>query len=67
VSVKDLIELAEESARASTVTYPTWKSRLDAGKYQRPETTAWWKVFDYLAQAKKASATVYPGPGVYPS
>jgi len=42
---KELAAAANAALKATTISYPAWKSRVDQGKYADVTATQWWKAF----------------------
>lgn len=63
---KELRDLAVTSLEKTTVSYPEWKKRLAAGRYNPKDgsTTEWGKAFNYL---KQIGEVVDPDPDPEPS
>ena len=52
LSNAELRDQAVVALKATTISYPDWKSRLDQGKYPDPSKTKWQQAFDLLARIK---------------
>jgi len=48
----ELRDQAVAALKATTVSYPVWKAKLDAGSYPDPSKTKWQQAFDLLAKIK---------------
>lgn len=48
-----LLEEAELALRATTISYPDWQRRVEAGKYADVTVTKWWQAFDKIRQARE--------------
>ncbi len=47
---RELAAQAEAAFKATTITYPDWKRRVDQGKYPDVTVTKWWQGFDALSK-----------------
>jgi parallel beta helix pectate lyase-like protein len=50
VTDAELRDLAVAALKATTVSYPTWKKKVDQGAYPDVTKTKWWQAFSYLEQ-----------------
>jgi hypothetical protein len=48
--------------KATTISYPDWKRRVDQGKYQDVTKTKWWQAFDLLAGSPPLARVRQPDP-----
>jgi hypothetical protein len=60
---------AEAALKRTTVSYPEWVKRKNAGRYNPKDgsTTEWGKAFTHLAQIGTVAPAQYPSLTRYPS
>jgi hypothetical protein len=58
---RELRDAAVRALKATTISYPRWESRVEAGYYPRPEDTQWGKAFALLDEIG-LEAPVLPEP-----
>jgi hypothetical protein len=46
----ELRDAAVAALKATTISYPEWKRRVDQGRYADVTATRWWQAFDHLAK-----------------